>query len=478
MAVTFLFSRGNGPLILESHTSILADRYDMTTLLSQADILTAGTEGTGVLLVPKFAFDPRSNLTSSTAAAFRASPSARPALRRIEETAARRLERLGLQEVAASDLRTEPTVPLSESKSVFARFNALGLTAAYFQDERRVEQARGALESDFEIVTNFSLALPSLLRTPGARLMRGTSMPTGISWPAAACIDQAHQQNVRGAGVLVGVLDTGIDADHQQFQARSIPFRYVSFDPNNPASPPRDVRGFDLDGHGTHVCGIIAGSTIGVAPDAELMVASVIESETARTSLIRVVYGLNWLLQEFTSQSNANKPAVINLSLGFPSTGVQNVSPSEYRTRLRAMEAVLQTLIQANVLPIVAIGNDGPGRFGYPGGFKDALGVGAVDHNGAIAPFSGSRTSSRTRKPDIYGYGVGIYSSLERDMANQSFYGPLDGTSMAAPFVAGIAALYLSRSPTLTAAALRNTLLTNAQTVRTGRRSALIARYV
>ncbi|WP_167858546.1 S8 family peptidase [Methylobacterium nonmethylotrophicum] len=203
-----------------------------------------------------------------------------------------------------------------------------------------------------------------------------------------------------------------------------------------------------------------------------------IESETARTSLIRVVYGLNWLLQEFTSQANADKPAVINLSLGFPSTGVPDIPPSEYRRRLRAMEAVLQTLVQANVLPIVAIGNDGPGRFGYPGGFSDALGVGAVDHNGLVAPFSGSRTSPRTRKPDIYGYGVGIYSSLERDMANRSFYGPLDGTSMAAPFVAGIAALYLCRSPTLSAAALRAMLLANAQTVRSGRRSVQIARYV
>ncbi|MFE1601878.1 S8 family serine peptidase [Methylobacterium sp. ID0610] len=57
------------------------------------------------------------------------------------------------------------------------------------------------------------------------------------------------------------------------------------------------------DGHGPHVCGIIAGSTVGVAPEAELMVASVIESETARTSFMRVVYGLNWLLQEFTADA-------------------------------------------------------------------------------------------------------------------------------------------------------------------------------
>ncbi|SEO45605.1 Subtilase family protein [Methylobacterium sp. ap11] len=449
----------------------------MTNLFSQADILTAGSDGTGVLLVPKSAFDPDSVVTPSRVAAYRTSPSARQGLGHVEETAARRLERLGLQEVATSDLVAQPTVPLSETQGVFARFTSLGLTAAYFRDERRIAAARGALQDDFEVVTNFSLALPTRLRAPGARLMHATSMPVGTGWPTASGIDTAHRQNVRGAGVLVGVLDTGIDADHQQFHARTIPFRYVSFDPNNPASPPRDVRGFDLDGHGTHVCGIIAGSTVGVAPEAELMVASVIESETARTSLIRVVYGLNWLLQEFTAPANAIKPAVVNLSLGFPSTGVLNVPLKEYRTRLRAMEAVLNLLIQANVLPIVAIGNDGPGRFGYPGGFRNALGVGAVDHNGIIAPFSGSRTSPRTRKPDIYGYGVGIYSSLERDMANQSFYGPLDGTSMAAPFVAGIAALYLSRSR-MSASALRTALLANAQTVKTGRRSALIARYV
>ncbi|WP_419829828.1 S8 family peptidase [Methylobacterium sp.] len=453
------------------------ERLMMTRPLSQADILGLSAEGAGVVLLPKFAFDAGSGATSSTAAAFRSASNERPEFVPTEQHAAARLEALGLQEVAASDLRSDLTGSLSESQGVFARFNALGLTAAYFRDRAHVDGARDALSDEFEVVPNFSLALPSRMRDPNVQAARGATMPGSPTWPSASGVAGAHAQNIKGSGVLVGVLDTGIDADHHQFAARPVPFRYVSFNPHNPASASRNVRGFDTDGHGTHVCGIISGATIGVAPEAELMVASVIESETARTSLIRVVYGLNWLLQEFISSENARKPALVNLSLGFPSTGMPSISKAEYNMRLSAIETVLKTLVQANVLPIVAIGNDGPGKYGYPGGFSDALGVGAVDMNGVIAGFSGSRLG-RPRKPDLYGYGVDIYSSYERDSLNQSFYETLSGTSMAAPYVTGVAALYLCRQPSLSAKALRTMLLQNALSIKNGNRITKIARYL
>jgi subtilisin family serine protease len=100
----------------------------------------------------------------------------------------------------------------------------------------------------------------------------------------------------------------------------------------------------------------------------------------------------------------------------------------------------------------VAIGNDGEGQYGYPGAFDDVLGVGAVDFQGQVASFSGSGkpAGQQPTKPDLVGYGVGVVSSLERDYGGRSIYQRLNGTSMATPYVAAIAALYRSLFPGLT----------------------------
>jgi subtilisin family serine protease len=211
------------------------------------------------------------------------------------------------------------------------------------------------------------------------------------------------------------------------------------------------VRGFDTDGHGTHCCGIVAGRNLGVAPEVSLYVASVIESETIFTSVTRVAAGLNWIFRQFTRPDNEHLPAVLSMSLGFPGQ-LAGVPEQEWKQRLHTLRVLLRTLVQANVLPIVAIGNDGAGTFGYPGAFKQVLAVGAVGFDEAVASFSGSGQppGEGVSKPDLVGYGVGVRSSIERDYSGESVYQRLNGTSMATPYVAGIAALYRSLQPTLT----------------------------
>lgn len=92
------------------------------------------------------------------------------------------------------------------------------------------------------------------------------------------------------------------------------------------------------------------------------------------------------------------------------------------------------------------------------------LSVGAVDWNLVVAPFSGGGVSSFTPdvQPDIIGYGVDVLSSLERDVDKDSWYTRISGTSMATPYVTGIAALLAAANPGLQGYGLRQRLISAA----------------
>ena len=108
----------------------------------------------------------------------------------------------------------------------------------------------------------------------------------------------------------------------------------------------------------------------------KLMVASVIESETLRTSLERVVVALNWVLAQFQNPAYLDKPFIVNMSLGFPAATLQMENADD---AVRGFQQILTTLIDDfDVLPIVAVGNDGPGSLRVPAAFPGTLSVGAV----------------------------------------------------------------------------------------------------
>lgn len=310
-------------------------------------------------------------------------------------------------------------------------------------DRRLAERARELLEDDYEIAPDVQLAMPvPTTWTPTVR-----EQDPRARWPDSTGIAAAHASGINGKGVIVGVLDTGCDADHVEFRGRKVNFRYVPL--NSVTDAVRAVRGFDVDGHGTHVCGIMAGENLGVAPGIELLVASVLESESLKTSLDRVLIGLDWMLSHFSAPENQSKPTIVNMSLGFPLDALKHPS---YRRAAELFRKVLRIMADDfGVLTIVAIGNDGAGQVRAPGFYPECMGVGAVDYNLNAAEFSGGGVSPITgrTKPDISGLGVDIVSSFERTMANRSRYVRMSGTSMAAPYVAGIAALHASAQPEL-----------------------------
>ncbi|MCX6044298.1 MAG: S8 family serine peptidase [Chloroflexi bacterium] len=372
----------------------------------------------------------------------------------VVKTASEMDESAMLQSLGLRYVPTGQSAPYVEH-----HFQQLDWVGAYVVETTSPEvaaRARVLLEPEYVIIPDIQLALPR-----PTLLQRYRRRPTPPElWPVESGIAEAHKKGFLGEGVMVGVLDTGCDADHIELRHKVVDFRYVPLDPTS--DPVRACRGFDVDGHGTHVCGIIAGEHLGIAPKVDLMVASVIESETLRTSLERVVIALDWMLSKFRLEENLDKPAIINMSLGFRDA---SITPDQFDGILKGLKQILTTLvIDFDVLPIVAVGNDGPDTMRAPAYFTESMSVGAVDAMLRPAIFSGGGISPVTRQvePDIVGYGIDIISSLERDIHNHSIYARMSGTSMAAPYVTGIAALVASANPQLRGASLRQYLTSQA----------------
>ena len=182
----------------------------------------------------------------------------------------------------------------------------------------------------------------------------------------------------------------------------------------------------DSDEHGTHTAGTIAGRPVGgrhvgVAPGARLASAIVIEGGDA---IARVLGGMDWAL--------GLGARVLSLSLGF-------------RGWWPDFLAVTRVLRQKGVLPVFAVGNEYAGSSRSPGNYPEALSVGACGEDDRVADFSSSQRFNRKKDPvvpDLVAPGVGIVSAKPG-----GGYQAMDGTSMATPHVAGLAALLLEAEP-------------------------------
>jgi subtilisin family serine protease len=260
----------------------------------------------------------------------------------------------------------------------------------------------------------------------------------GLTWGLKQLDIPEIWKTTKGADINVAVMDTGVHGDHPALQDRVRGFmmadplgRRVEANPS-----------FDGDEHGTHVCGTIAGGTtpdgvsIGVAPEANLLVAGVL---VGRGTLAALIEGLSWAIE--------NGADVINMSLGFA-----------YYEPL--FTQVFDLLLDNGALPVVAIGNESHGNTSSPGSAYNALSVGAFEKQTggklAVSPFSSGASlsfpgeePSLVIKPDIVAPGAQVYSAIPpRKTQDGSFeYNYMDGTSMATPHVAGVPALLLAAEP-------------------------------
>ncbi|MFT7838645.1 S8 family peptidase [Saccharothrix sp. BKS2] len=227
--------------------------------------------------------------------------------------------------------------------------------------------------------------------------------------------DTRYDFTTTGRGVTAYVIDTGVRTTHAEFGGRAV-HGYDSVDGDSVAQ--------DDNGHGTHVAGVIAGSTHGVAKDVRICAVRVLNGSGSGTTS-GVIAGIAWVT------ANHVKPAVANISLG----GGASV----------ALDDAVRRLIAAGVTTAVSAGGGNAGVGGTsPARVVEAVTVGASTQTDARASFSNYGAGV-----DVHAPGTAIQSAWHTgDTATTT----LSGTSMATGFVSGVAARYLETDPAATPA--------------------------
>jgi len=299
----------------------------------------------------------------------------------------------------------------------------IGFSARLTPDLLKIELSHPDVEyveADQEVSLDYKSDKPTLSR-PGPLAVT----QTGATWG----LDRISQTNLpldglysynnsAGAGVDVYVIDTGILTTHTDFGTRAtFAFTAVTSEANT-----------DLNGHGTHCSGTIAGTTYGVAKQANLFAVKVLSGAGSGT-VAGVIAGVNYVA------NNANGPSVASMSLG------GGASPT--------LDAAVQSAIAAGIPFSIAAGNDnGNACNGSPARVATAVTVGATANTDARASYSNYGTCV-----SIFAPGTSITSDWIG--SGNTATNTISGTSMATPHVAGVLALHLADFPQTNPAALK-----------------------
>ncbi len=238
-------------------------------------------------------------------------------------------------------------------------------------------------------------------------------------------LDKTYLYSANGRGVHAYIIDTGIRITHSDFNGRA----QSDFDAFTDGQ-----KGNDCNGHGTHVAGTVGGRIHGIAKDVRLHAVRVLNC-SGSGSTAGVISGVEWVT------NNRQLPAVANMSLG--------------GSKSQALDDALRQAITSGVTFVVAAGNENQDACSRsPAGTAEAITVGATTDGDSRASFSNWGSCV-----DVFAPGDKITSTWINDDGATHV---LSGTSMAAPHVAGLAALFLERNPSAAPAAVASALVDNA----------------
>ena len=246
-------------------------------------------------------------------------------------------------------------------------------------------------------------------------------------------LDRGYAFTATGAGVTAYIIDSGIRFSHNEFGGRAtLGYDFVlEDDPGN--TDPNQGPGEDCSGHGTHVAGTVGGSTYGVAKNVNLVSVRVFGC-TGGSPWSRIIAAVDWVTD------NTVHPAVSNMSIG--------------GWAIDAADTAVENSIAAGIHYVVAAGNNSDNACLYsPARTSGALTAGASQIGDYRASFS-----NYGECVDIYAPGASITSASHSGNSSSL---TASGTSMAAPHVAGLAALILESNPDVTPSVLHTEIVNN-----------------